>query len=72
MGAYILRRLFLMIPTIIAIITLCFVIVQFVPGGPVERVIAELTGQAGSASDRVSGGGDGNQAVETDLDSSKD
>ena len=72
MGAYILRRLFLMIPTIVAIITLCFVIVQFVPGGPVERVIADLTGQAGSASDRVSGGGDGNQAVETDLDIGKD
>ena len=37
-----------------------------------ERVIADLTGQSGSASDRVSGGGDGNQAVETDLDIGKD
>ncbi len=72
MGAYILRRLLLMIPTIVAIITLCFVIVQFVPGGPVERVIAELTGQAGSASDRVSGGGDGNAATESDLDVGKE
>ena len=72
MGAYVLRRLLLMIPTILAIITLCFVIVQFVPGGPVERVIADLTGQAGSASDRVSGGGDGNQSASTDLDIGKD
>ncbi len=72
MGAYVLRRLLLMIPTIVAIITLCFVIVQFVPGGPVERVIAELSGQSGSASDRVGGGGDIDQANDTELDISKD
>jgi microcin C transport system permease protein len=64
MGAYILRRLLLMIPTLFGILLVCFVIVQFVPGGPVERVISQLTGQGGNAMDRISGGGgsDFNQA----------
>lgn len=58
MGAYILRRLALMIPTIIGIMAITFVIVQFAPGGPVEQVIAQLSGQGDSASDRLSGAGD--------------
>jgi microcin C transport system permease protein len=58
MGAYILRRLLLMIPTIIGIMAISFTVVQFAPGGPVEQVIAQLTGQNDNASDRLSGGGD--------------
>ncbi len=58
MGAYILRRLLLMIPTIVGIMAISFAVIQFAPGGPVERVIADLTGQGDSASDRLSGGGD--------------
>ncbi len=46
-----------MIPTIIGIMTITFVVIQFAPGGPVEQVIAQLTGQGGSATDRFSGGG---------------
>ncbi|MDR3474994.1 MAG: microcin C ABC transporter permease YejB [Devosia sp.] len=46
MGAYILRRLLLMIPTIFGIMAISFVIVQFAPGGPVEQAIAKLTNQA--------------------------
>jgi microcin C transport system permease protein len=57
MGAYILRRLLLMIPTLIGIMAVSFVIVQFAPGGPVERVIAQLTGTDVGATARVSGGG---------------
>ena len=57
MGAYILRRLLLMIPTIIGILTITFAVIQFAPGGPVEQVIAQLSGQGGSATDRLSGGG---------------
>ncbi|MER2605749.1 MAG: microcin C ABC transporter permease YejB [Siculibacillus sp.] len=57
MGAYILRRLLLMIPTLIGIMAVSFVIVQFAPGGPVERVIAQLTGTDTGATSRVSGGG---------------
>ncbi|MCP8896685.1 microcin C ABC transporter permease YejB [Shinella daejeonensis] len=56
MGAYILRRLLLMIPTILGIMAISFTIVQFAPGGPVEQVISDLTNQG--AGDRLSGGGD--------------
>ncbi|MBB4183468.1 microcin C ABC transporter permease YejB [Sinorhizobium terangae] len=55
MGAYILRRLLLMIPTIVGIMAISFAVVQFAPGGPVEQVISELTNAAGS--DRLTGGG---------------
>src|SRR5690606_30551957 len=57
MGAYILRRLLLMIPTLLGIMAISFLVVQFAPGGPVEKVIAELTGQGGAAGERLSGGG---------------
>jgi microcin C transport system permease protein len=57
MGAYILRRLLLMIPTIVGIMAISFAVIQFAPGGPVEQVIAQLTGQGDSATDRISGGG---------------
>lgn len=57
MGAYIARRLLLMIPTILGIMAISFVVVQFAPGGPVEQVIAQLTGQGGDATDRITGGG---------------
>ncbi len=57
MGAYILRRILLMIPTLIGIMAISFAIVQFAPGGPVERVIAQLTGTDVGATARVSGGG---------------
>jgi microcin C transport system permease protein len=58
MGAYILRRLALMIPTIIGIMGISFLVIQFAPGGPVEQVVAQLSGSGDSASDRLSGGGD--------------
>ncbi len=50
MGAYILRRLLLMIPTIFGIMALSFLVVQFAPGGPVETIIAKMSHtQAASA-----------------------
>jgi microcin C transport system permease protein len=58
MGAYIVRRLALMIPTIVGIMAISFIVVQFAPGGPVEQVVAQLTGQADNAAGRLSGGGD--------------
>jgi microcin C transport system permease protein len=57
MGAYILRRVLLMIPTLLGIMAISFAVIQFAPGGPVEQVIAKLTGQGGDAGDRLSGGG---------------
>ena len=57
MGAYILRRILLIIPTMIGIMAISFAVVQFAPGGPVERIIAQLTGSDVSATARISGGG---------------
>lgn len=57
MGAYLLKRLLLIFPTIFGIMLISFVVVQFAPGGPVERVIAQLTGTDTSATGRISGGG---------------
>src|SRR6185437_10729379 len=58
MSAYIARRILLMIPTLLGILFVSFVVVQFAPGGPVERVIAQLTGADTGGSSRISGGGD--------------
>jgi microcin C transport system permease protein len=59
MGAYILRRILLMIPTILGIMFVSFVIVQFAPGGPIERIIAQLSGTEISATARIGGSGAG-------------
>jgi len=45
MIAYVLKRLLLMIPTLVGILLVTFVIVQFVPGGPVEQLVQELRGR---------------------------
>ena len=45
MGAYIARRLLLVIPTLLGILVINFALVQFVPGGPIEQIIANLEGQ---------------------------
>ena len=48
MLTYIVKRLLLMIPTLLGAVTLTFVIIQFVPGGPIEQLVAEMrTGQGG-------------------------
>ncbi len=60
MFIYILKRLALMVPTLLGALSITFVVMQFVPGGPVEQIIAEA--QAGSAA-----GGDGYRAGK-DLD----
>ena len=56
MTAYILRRLLLIVPTMIGIMLVTFAIVQFAPGGPIERLIAQLTGTDVGATARFSGG----------------
>ncbi len=60
MAAYLIKRLLLIIPTLIGIMLITFGVTQFMPGGPVERVIAQLSGNDTSATGRISGGqGDG-------------
>lgn len=70
MGAYILRRLLLVIPTLIGVMIINFTLVQFVPGGPIEQIIAEMQGQgdvtrgftgAGEDAARSGGGGGGEE-----------
>ena len=57
MAAYIIRRMLFMIPTLFGIMLVSFVVVQFAPGGPVERVIAQLSGSDTGATSRISGSG---------------
>ena len=47
MWSYVLKRLLLMIPTLLGILTITFVVVQFVPGGPVEQLVSQLQGREG-------------------------
>ncbi|WP_299378688.1 microcin C ABC transporter permease YejB [uncultured Kiloniella sp.] len=53
MLAYIVRRLLLMIPTLLGIMVLNFAIIQLAPGGPVEQVLAKLSGQGAEISERI-------------------
>jgi len=57
MSAYIARRILLMVPTLLGILFVAFLVVQFAPGGPVDRVIAQLSGADTGGLSRVSGGG---------------
>lgn len=56
MGAYILRRLLLVIPTLLGIMIINFTLTQFVPGGPIDQIIAEAEG-GGDVFENISGGG---------------
>ena len=56
MAAYILRRLLLIIPTLLGIMVINFGLIQFVPGGPIDQIIAQLEGE-GDVFATISGGG---------------
>ncbi len=59
MGAYILRRLLLVVPTLLGIMIINFALVQFVPGGPIEQILAQMEGQGDVFEGIAGGGGDG-------------
>jgi microcin C transport system permease protein len=61
MGAYILKRILLMIPTLLGIMLMTFTVIQFVPGGPIEQIIAKMQGTDTDATARISGNS-GNEA----------
>ncbi|MCE8468855.1 microcin ABC transporter permease, partial [Rhodovulum sulfidophilum] len=63
MGAYILRRVALIVPTLLGIMIINFTLTQFVPGGPVEQVIAKIEGQGDVFSGFAGGGGDAGAAL---------
>ncbi|MBI3375140.1 MAG: ABC transporter permease subunit [Betaproteobacteria bacterium] len=60
MWSYVLKRLLLMIPTLFGILLITFAVIQFVPGGPVEQMVAQLRG-------RDAGGGEGPAASGSDY-----
>jgi microcin C transport system permease protein len=69
MGAYILKRLLLMIPTLLGIMVISFGLIQLAPGGPIEQIIAKVQGTNVDATSRISGGG--NEAgTQTQTDAS--
>jgi microcin C transport system permease protein len=73
MATYLLKRVLLIIPTLFGIMLISFAIIQFAPGGPVERVIAQITGTDVSATARIGGGqGDGMSSQSRATQSSGD
>ena len=58
MAAYLLRRLLLIIPTLIGIMVVNFTLTQFVPGGPIEQVIAKVRGEGDAFANIAGGSGD--------------
>src|SRR6476660_7724928 len=72
MTAYIARRIFLMLPTLLGILFVSFVVVQFAPGGPVERVIAQLSGADTGGSSRISGSSGGDFGARNQVGASSD
>lgn len=66
MGAYVIRRLALVLPTLLGIMIINFSLVQFVPGGPIEQILAQLEGE-GDVFETISGTG-GDALVESISD----
>lgn len=65
MALYILKRLLLMIPTLIGVMLITFAVTQFVPGGPVERMVAQMRGfGAGGETGSVSSLYQGNKGLD--------
>ena len=70
MTAYIIRRLLLIVPTLIGIMIINFAVVQVVPGGPVEQMIAQMTGTAVESTARFSGASEG-ESLEYSSDNNR-
>src|SRR5262245_42810459 len=73
MWAYILKRLLLMVPTLFGILLITFAIIQFVPGGPVEQMVAQLSGrdQGGGETGAAPSSGDGGYRGRQGVDAAK-
>ncbi|MDD2729717.1 microcin C ABC transporter permease YejB [Malikia sp.] len=66
MWHYLLKRLLLMVPTLFGVLLLTFVVIQFVPGGPVEQMVAQLQGRdsGGEGATQAGAGYRGRQGVD--------
>jgi len=69
MGSYLVRRILLIFPTLFGIMLINFAVIQIVPGGPVEQMIAQMTGTAVESTARFSGGGEGELSSNFDASS---
>jgi microcin C transport system permease protein len=56
MAPYLFKRILLIFPTLFGVMVISFAIVQFAPGGPVEQIIAQLSGTDVAATARIGGG----------------
>ena len=56
MVSYIFKRFLLMIPTLLGVLLMTFVVIQFVPGGPVEQMVAQLQGRDSGGEGAAAGG----------------
>ncbi|WP_421996210.1 microcin C ABC transporter permease YejB [Reyranella sp.] len=63
MLAYILRRLMLVVPTLLGIMVINFFVIQAAPGGPVEQMLAQIQGTSVDATERFSGSSSGGETV---------
>ena len=72
MGAYLIRRILLIFPTLFGIMLINFAVIQIVPGGPVEQMIAQMTGTAVESTARFSGAGEGELNSSFDASSFED
>jgi len=70
MSIYILKRIFLMIPTLIGVMLITFIVTQFVPGGPVEKMMAEIEGR-GMSGETASGSSGGLYQGDRGLDAER-
>jgi microcin C transport system permease protein len=55
MLAYILKRIGLMVPTLLGVLTITFMVMQFVPGGPIEQIMAESKAAQGGGGGEAGG-----------------
>ncbi|HXZ01771.1 MAG TPA: microcin C ABC transporter permease YejB [Stellaceae bacterium] len=65
MLAYIVRRLLLVIPTLLGVMLVNFIVVQAAPGGPIDQIVAQIRGAQGGALARITGGGNETGGRET-------
>ena len=72
MGAYLIRRILLIFPTLFGIMLINFAVIQIVPGGPVEQMIAQMTGTAVESTARFSGGSEGELSSSFDASNIND
>ena len=70
MGPYIAKRILLMVPTLLGVLLVTFVVIQFVPGGPVEQLVGQLQGQA-AGGEAAAGSGTGLYRGDQGLDPEK-